>query len=296
MDIYRRINDMKVQSTTSFAAAVRPRPILNIAGIVGLVALGVILIAGHYTNHPTIKQTKGVFQNIFAPVISLLSQPADYIDYTGERISNIMHVYEKNLALQSQNAELLKWQSVAYRLEQENRELRSFLGVSAAQDVRYSTAHIISDTHDPISHSIIIEHTGDSAIQEGLPVITPEGMLGHVVETSGTMARVLLITDRQSRIPVEHEQHREHGILTGINESDEIRLNHTENAARFAPGDRIVTSRSHLFPIEIVIGEVASVSDNVVTITPYADARKHDYVSIAIPLTPLPSDSVARLP
>jgi rod shape-determining protein MreC len=62
-----------------------------------------------------------------------------------------------------------------------------------------------------------------------------------VTEVGDRSARVLLITDLNSRIPVVIESSRDQAILAGDN-SDRPRLDYLRPNARVTPGDRVVTS------------------------------------------------------
>jgi rod shape-determining protein MreC len=281
--IYRRIHDMKIRSTTSLAASIKPRPIMQMTGLCALVVIGLALMFLHHGENPAVQRIRGTVQMVFSPVIDFLSQPAMVMQRIGENAHDLTAVYTENTALRAENAQLLEWQAVAKRLELENRELRGLLGISAADDAQYVSARIISTTHDPFSHTLMISHDGDARIRPGLPVIAAEGLVGRVLETNGKTARVLLITDRQSRIPVQQETNGEHGILTGDNVLQAIALNHVERPKLFKEGDRIITSKSQLFPVHFVVGEVVRNHKGEIAIRPYADSRKLRFVSIVIP-------------
>jgi rod shape-determining protein MreC len=283
MTIYRRIHDMKIRSTNSLAVAIRPRPLFQMAGICALLMLGIALMFLHYRASPTVERIRVTLQSALTPVVELLSSPANIMEGIGENARNITNAYRQNATLKAENAQLLEWQAVAKELQQENAELRGLLGVSAAEEAHYVTARIVSATHDPFGHTLIITHDGDERIRAGLPVISAEGLVGRVLETTGHTARVLLITDRQSRVPVQEEGSDERGILTGLNEVGAVSLNHVEHPKSFHAGDRIVTSKSLLFPVHFVVGEVKDVDIAGVHIRPYADARKLRFVSIVVP-------------
>ncbi len=274
---------MKVRSTNSLVLAFRPRPLLQTTGLIVLLVTGIVLMSLHHGENAFAQRMRTATQTIIAPVINLLSSPANYMRGFGENVQQVTQMHSQNQALREENAMLLKWQTVAQKLERENKELRSLLGIKAIADARYVTAHIVSKNHDPISHTLLVRHSGDQGIRAGLPVVAAEGIIGHVLETSGDLAKILLITDRQSRIPVEHETSGERGILVGTNNATVLQLNHVERPSAFDFGDRLVTSSSKLFPVNMVVGEVGAVHDDTISIKPYSDTRKLHFVSIVIP-------------
>jgi rod shape-determining protein MreC len=286
---------MKVRTTTSFATVIKPRPIFQMAGMCGLFMLGMTLMFMHQRDNAAVEKIRGAVQATFAPVIGFLSKPADFMEEVGTNVRNLTTAYTQNAALRTENAHLLEWQVVAKELQQENAELRTLLGVSATDAAHYITARIVSATHDPFGHTLMIQHNGDTRIRAGLPVIAAEGLVGRVLETTGETARILLMTDRQSRVPVEQESAQARAILTGLNRAEDLVLSHVEHPEVFAAGDRIVTSKSMLFPIHFMVGEVISNHKGDVHIRPYVDARKLRFVSIVVPEAgaPIAVDPVA---
>ncbi len=283
MTIYRRIHDMKVRSSSTLAVAIKPRPLLNMAGLCALLTLGCALMFLHYRGSDAVERFRLTLQRALTPVVELLSAPSQMMEDIGNRSRNLVNAYRQNETLKSENAQLLEWQAVAKELQQENAELRGLLGVSAAEEAHYITARIVSATHDPFGHTLMITHDGDERIRAGLPVISAEGLVGRILETTGNTARILLITDRQSRVPVQEESSNERGILTGLNEVGSVTLNHVEHEKAFHVGDRVLTSKSLLFPVHFVVGEVTAMDGQGIHVKPYADARKLRFVSIVVP-------------
>lgn len=106
------------------------------------------------------------------------------------------------------------------------------------------------------------------------------GLLGRVAEVGNRSARVLLINDLNSRIPVVIESSRERAVLAGDN-SASPRLQYLPITTRVKPGDRIVTSgHGGVFPSDLPVGVVTTVAKEGVRVRPYASADRLEFIRL----------------
>ena len=93
-------------------------------------------------------------------------------------------------------------------------------------------------------------------------------------------ARVLLLTDMNSNVPVVLERGRERAIAAGDN-SGRLRLLFLAPAAQPQIGDRIVTSgHGGVFPPGIPVGAVVGFRDGVALVQPFVEAARLEYVRL----------------
>jgi rod shape-determining protein MreC len=105
-------------------------------------------------------------------------------------------------------------------------------------------------------------------------------MVGHVIDIGKKTTRVLLLTDINSRIPVMAETSREHGMAAGAN-SDTLSLLYLPENSKLQVGEKIVTSGDGaLIPPGLPIGVVSKIEKGAVTIQPFADWYRLEYVSV----------------
>jgi rod shape-determining protein MreC len=281
MSEYRKIQDMKLKSNSNAPAiAIRPKYFMGVMAFLSLVMLSIGLIVNDRQNNDLAKNIRYSLQIITLPFIELFSSPTEMLQSASNFIGDMTGIYEKNQILTEQNKMLLKWQTVATQLEQENKELRQLLNMQGADDLSNVSARIVSDKHDAISHNIIVKHNHDARIKVGSPVVTAEGLVGYVLSNKGEIAKVLLVSDRQSRIPVSHEQTGERGILFGNNDEDLLMLDHVGDLSVFKIGDRVVTNKSELFNARVAVGEVIEINQGKVYIRPYVDTHNINFVNI----------------
>jgi rod shape-determining protein MreC len=119
-------------------------------------------------------------------------------------------------------------------------------------------------------------------VKKGQAVVTGDGLAGRIVEIGSKSARVLLLTDLNSRVPVIVETSRYRGILAGDN-TDRPRLIFLPANAKTSNGQRVVTSgHGGVFPPGLPIGTISAVGDGDIRIQPFADWERVEYLSVLL--------------
>jgi rod shape-determining protein MreC len=89
-------------------------------------------------------------------------------------------------------------------------------------------------------------------------VITPEGIVGKIVEVFPTSSQVLLINDKDSGVGALFAGTRTHGVVKGSGDPNP-RMDYIVNDEKVQVGDKILTSgEDHIFPKDLPIGTVES--------------------------------------
>ncbi|HTB35995.1 MAG TPA: rod shape-determining protein MreC, partial [Reyranella sp.] len=119
-----------------------------------------------------------------------------------------------------------------------------------------------------------------AGVAHGQAVVTGEGLAGRIAEVGDNSARVLFVTDVNSRLPVVVERTRERAILAGDN-SPQLRLTLLQSVAGVQRGDRIITSgHGGSFPVGIPVGEVVETGEGGVRVKPFADFSRLEFVRV----------------
>ena len=183
-----------------------------------------------------------------APIFDFFSRPAETIAGGVDELQGIMAVHERNQVLEADNDRLRRWQAVAEQLSYENEMFRRLLNVVPDQRARFISARVIADSGGPFVHLVMVNAGQAHGVRKGQAVVNHDGLVGRVQEAGKHTARVLLLTDLNSRIPVVLEESRERTILRGDN-SPQPYLAFLATGARVKPGDRLVTSgEGGMFP------------------------------------------------
>jgi rod shape-determining protein MreC len=215
-----------------------------------------------------------------APALDMLSRPAAAFDAAADRLRGFIAVYRDNIRLAEENERLLGWQQVALRLSAENAELRDLTKLVPEPAISFVTARVIADSGGPYARSVMVNAGRDNGVARGQAALTGEGLAGRVSEVGSRAARILLITDLNSRVPVVVDGTRQRAILAGDN-SARPSLRYADSGGTIRIGDRIVTSgQGGIFPPGLPVGVVAGVDSEGARVEPYAALSRVDYLRL----------------
>lgn len=210
--------------------------------VAGLFVIALLLILVHKIDLGIISGiSKGIFY-ITAPLIHVVTLPAEGLSYGYKKASEMLNVYEENQRLQKENEELYLLKDRMKALKAENIILKKLLHHLDIPQTQSYTARVIAENGSAFANSLIL-YLGDNAdqIKTGYAVVNETGMIGRIDIVSGKYARVTLITDINSNIPVISQKSRDRGILVGSN-TQELKLIFTPLLAELHKGDLLVTS------------------------------------------------------
>jgi rod shape-determining protein MreC len=214
------------------------------------------------------------------PILRIMSEPANAIAAGVANIRELAAIRRENAFLREENARLLQWQSVAQKLESQNRDLHALLSLVPEPPSHFVTARVIADTGGAFAQSIIITAGAADGVAKGQVVMSGEGLTGRVTQAGLHSSRVLLITDINSRVPVLVGDSGTRAIMAGDN-NGRPRLLYLSTKSAVSPGDKVVTAGdADAFPIGLPIGQVARTDGGVIEVEPYMSADRLLYVRI----------------
>ena len=206
------------------------------------------------------------------PVLDFVVQPISASRRLAQTIGELVALRAENVRLHEQNARLLEWQSVARQLALENAALRQVLNAGAEdQHPTAVTARVVADSGGPFVQTVIVNAGADQGVVAGMAAVNERGLVGRVIEVGRRSARILLLTDFNSRIPAMVEPSRDQAILAGDN-SRAPGLVFLPINPRLSIGDRVVTSgRGGVLPPGLAVGVVSAIGEGKVAVTPLVD-------------------------
>jgi rod shape-determining protein MreC len=90
----------------------------------------------------------------------------------------------------------------AEALRQENLRLKAVLGLTEGDTKPVAVARLIGSTSSSVRRIGYISVGRRDGVQPGMPVTSPMGLVGRVLEAGERSSRVLLLTDPESLVPV----------------------------------------------------------------------------------------------
>lgn len=213
------------------------------------------------------------------PVIQVLIWPAKMVTKGYEYLTNLWHIQQDNEALRAENEALHKLQNKYDSLEIENKLLSDLLNYVTLPQAGFISAKMVAEERGVFAHAIVA-YVGDKQVNKGDVVLANGSVVGRIDKQLQSYAKVILLTDISSNIPVIIENTRIRGILKGDN-SQYPKLVFTPLDAEISVGDRIVTSGvSGVFPAGLPIGYVHSIVKNEIKVRLFASLEKLEYVKI----------------
>jgi len=230
-----------------------------------------------------VERVRMAIADAMTPVLDALSEPAGAISKGTDVVKTLWSQQDEIRRLQQENEKLRKWQRVAESLERENEQLRDLLRFAPDPAPREVLgARVITD-QGVFRKSKLVNAGRNMGVERGQAVMTGDALVGRVVEVGDRSARVLLVTDINSRIPVvitNKDRSRTPAILAGNNNSEPL-LRYVPEAAPIRPGDQVVTSGTGgLFQPGLPIGEVKTVEEGLVRVKLYSDLDRLEMVRL----------------
>jgi rod shape-determining protein MreC len=228
----------------------------------------------------TVQSLRASVGDAAAPALELLSRPLAAGTAVVARVRDAVALYRENARLEEENERLLSWQQAALRLAAENTRLRDLLKLTPPASVSFVTARVIANSGGAYLRSVLIDAGSRNGIARGQAAITGEGLAGRVLETGKRTARVLLLSDLNSRVPVRIEPSGAQAVLAGDNSARPV-LRYLPFEAKVRVGDRVVTSGDGgVFPPDLPIGLVAATDGGLSRVEPYVGLSELAFLRI----------------
>lgn len=279
---------MKRRVKSKVFARLAPYSVLGIrsTSLIFLTISGVFLGLSFVTPSSLSGMRMGVADTA-APILSAVSRPFyAAADFVGD-VSGMTEMRAENVRLQAENKRLREWYQTALMLQSENQSLQELLNLKIEGQHKYVSTRVISDAGNAYVKSVLVGAGARDGVRKGQAVLSGEGMIGRIIETGNSAARVLLLSDFNSRVPVIVEGSRQKAILAGTNSAYPM-IRHLPPDVELTEGLRIVTSGDGgIFPPGLPIGKIIMDEAGVPRVQPFADMNRVTYVRILdIPQNP----------
>lgn len=224
-------------------------------------------------------------QTVFSTVLGKLHDGAI-------AIVSAPRLVEENRRLREQRDELEAARVLYVETLLENKALREKLGVALDEPFDRIAARVIGRSSGRESRWIRIRAARGKSLEVGNVVREAKGLVGRVVEATGSMGRVVLLMDPQHAVRGRVLPSGDEGMIHAAPELDagpnRLQFEKARRRAQVAVGDVIVTSDvGETYPGRIRIGEVESVqrsrtsgSSLIVYVKPFVDFEHLDHVYV----------------
>jgi rod shape-determining protein MreC len=154
------------------------------------------------------------------------------------------------------------------QLKMENHYLKSELGTAdraralsvfqAQTQSKTVAARVIGNGTGANSKVVFVDRGSTSGVESGMAVVTPDGIVGKVVDAYPTASLVMLITDPTFAAGVISQKNRVRGTLKGQGHNDTL-VDYVQNEEKVDGGEWFYTSGDdRIFPKGFPVGQVSA--------------------------------------
>jgi rod shape-determining protein MreC len=152
-------------------------------------------------------------------------------------------------------------------------------------------ARVIGSSADPNSNVIYLDQGQRDGIRKNMGVITPEGVVGKVLESYRDASQVLVLTDRDSGVGAMIADSRIQSPVGGTGEPL-LNMKYVGNDDEVAVGSRVVTSgMDRIFPKDLPVGIITQVKPGgqykQIRVKPSANLEKLEEVIVLLTTEPV---------
>ena len=211
----------------------------------------------------------------------IVSFPSKGFKIVASTVEDHINVFNKNIKLKEENAQLKEQIYDPSFLILENKQLRRLLDEQVTSSANLVSSRVILDKQSPYLNSFIINSGSNREIKNGMAVLDGKNFVGRIVDVNFFSSRVLLVTDLNSKIPVIIEPSGYHAILSGHGKSEPT-LEYLPKNHKVQLGNKVYTSgKEGIFAPGIPIGEV-KIGTEKILVSLFSDISQIVFININI--------------
>ena len=255
------------------------RPMRRIvAGTLMLACLGLFLV--WRIDSPRVEGLRADVADAVVPRFDWLLIPVTTAVEIGGGARSYARLHQQNQELRRELQRMQAWKEAALQLEQQNARLLDLNNVRLDPKHTWITGRVLADAGSPFRRSVLLNVGARDGVGDGWATMDGVGVVGRVSGTGERSARVILLTDAASRLPVRVQPSGRTAILQGDNTTAPL-VDFLENPASIRPGDRIVTSGDGgVFPADLLVGQVARGPDGALRARLAADYERMSFLRV----------------
>ncbi|MEQ8290792.1 MAG: rod shape-determining protein MreC [Roseovarius sp.] len=212
------------------------------------------------------------FDWAMAPVTGAVNIIHDFQSY--------QRIYQQNQELRRELQQMKAWKEAALQLEQENARLLDLNNVQLDPRLTFVTGVVLADSGSPFRQSVLINVGARDGIVDGWAAMDGLGLVGRISGVGDNTARVILLTDTSSHIPVTIEPSGQQALVSGDNTPSPT-VSFIEAPDRVRPGDRLITSGDGgVFPAGLHVGQLAKDPGGRLRVRLSADYERLEFLRV----------------
>lgn len=269
-----------------------------IAAVAG-VAIGLILLALSLFAPKSFATIRGSALDVVAPITGALDEVNATTNGLVSGAGDYWNAAGQNAELKRERDALRQQITRARAVLQENRQLKAALQLRERSPQTIATGRIVGSSFSSPRRFAILSAGQRDGVEVGMPVRSPNGLVGRIVDAGQLASRVLLVSDRSNIVPARLLRGGNPVISQGRGDGT-IDLRPLEVGRNpFRPGDIVVTSGTGgLYPPLVPLGRVVRLDDDGAIAIPLADPASASFAIVEPAYEPaaIAAEAVVREP
>lgn len=266
-------------------------------GAIGGALVGACLLLLSTFNPPAYAGVRGFFAELTTPVASALHWVRRSVAGVPEGVGSYFGVHSENRRLRERIEADAEVMARARTLALENRNLRALLKLREATPEAVVAARLVASSASSTRRYATLNAGSWQGVGRGQPVREPAGLIGQVIEVSPNTARVLLIVDAESIVPVRRTRDGLPALATGRGDGLLDIRSASVATMGFRAGDLFVTSGTGgVFAPNIPVGRIVRAQGDIALAQPAANPDALDFALVQRAFLPEPTPSPTPAP
>lgn len=261
----------------------------GLVGIIVIIGFLTILVITTNGDISRFSKVENIFNKIVTPIQNGLVYLKNKIANNTAFFENIDTLEAENEELKKQNKELEALVDELQLIKSENEILREYVNLSEKYS-QYTTigAYIINKNISNLSDVFIINVGTEQGVTANMAVIGENGLVGHVISSTKTTAKVQPIIDAASSVSGLSTSSRANVVINGqVNSDKELKVSTLQVEDELIIGDVIETSGlGGIYPKGIKIGtikeivETKNITEKYAILETKVDFKNLEYVLV----------------
>ncbi|MFL6729583.1 MAG: rod shape-determining protein MreC [Sphingomicrobium sp.] len=254
-----------------------------IAGIL----IGLFLLALSILAPARFDSVRGAALDVTGPVAGGLHEVTSTVAGVFTGAGNYWDAANQNGKLRRERDAMARQIIKANAVLQENRQLKAVLQLRERERATVAVGRLVGSSFSSPRRFAILSAGSNDGVRIGMPVRSPDGLVGRVIDAGALASRVLLVSDRANIVPARLLRGGIPVIAQGRGDGtiDVRPLEVGRNP--FRRGDIIITSGTGgLYPPLVPIAKIVKLDDDGAVALPLADPANTSFAIIEPPYEP----------
>ena len=254
-----------------------------IAGII----VGLFLLTLSLVSPSAFNGVRGAALDLTGPVTDSLHEVVATTEGLFSGAGDYWDAARQNAELKRERQVMLRRMVEARAILQENRQLKATLQLREHARTTVAIGRIVGSSFNSPRRFAILSAGASDGVQIGMPVRSPDGLVGRIIDAGAIVSRVLLVSDRANIVPARLLRDGIPVIAQGRGDGtiDVRPLEVGRNP--FKRGDIIITSGTGgLYPPLVPIARIVKLDDDGAVALPLADPANTSFAIVEPPFEP----------